>query len=138
MYELDLLCFASPFRFDLAAIRRYADAVDAVVVVAETDHMLSGFVILNLMGTRGSSSYYVTTLDVHPSWRRHGIATRLLAEAEGLAVYKGVKVIDLHVFCGNEAAIAFYAGQSFTRGQRYKDFYGSSLDAWGYSKVIAV
>ena len=117
-------------------MRRYASAVDAVVVVAETDDTLSGFVLLNLTRTRGHSSYYVTTLDVHPSQRRHGIAASLLAEAEDLVVRKGVGAIDLHVFCGNDAAITFYEGRSFTRGQRYKDFYGESLDAWGYSKVI--
>ncbi len=119
-------------------MHRYVGASGAIVVVAETDETLSGFAILNLARTRGLLSYYVTTLDVHPSRRRHGVAARLLAEAEGLAARKGVGTIDLHVFCGNDAAIAFYERRGFTRGRRYRNFYGASLDAWGYAKWIAL
>jgi ribosomal-protein-alanine N-acetyltransferase len=88
MYRLDCLCFEEPFRFDLWTLRRFATQRDALVVVDETEGALRGFVIAEVSRRREVACGYVATIDVHPEHRRAGLARRLMAEVERLAVTK--------------------------------------------------
>ena len=136
MYELDLLCFADPFCFDLRSMRHFAMQKDAIVVVAEDSGALGGFVILNLEPMLGAKIAYVTTLDVHPQLRRHGLAMKLMDEAERVAEGAGAGLAALHVYTGNEPAIAFYERRGYARGSLDPEFYGPGVDAWTYTKPL--
>ena len=48
MHALDVVCFERPFRFTRGAMRRFAEAKKARVVVAEEGDALVGFVILHV------------------------------------------------------------------------------------------
>jgi len=133
MHRLDLLCFDSPFRFDLRAMRRFALAPNAIAIVAEEESTLAGFVILN---PTHRVSAYVTTLDVHPAHRRHGLARRLMASAEAAARRANLTPLRLHVSTENPAAIAFYEAIGFARQSLHEDFYAPSLHAWLYTKPL--
>jgi ribosomal protein S18 acetylase RimI-like enzyme len=136
MYELDLLCFTQPFTFDLRSMRRFATQKNAIVVVAEHSGNLAGFVILNLESMLGAKLAYVTTLDVHPNLRRHGLATKLMDEEERLAELAGAALAALHVYSDNEAAITFYERRGYLRGSPDVDFYGPGMNAWTYTKPL--
>ena len=133
MHALDLLCFDERFRFDLPAMEQYALEASAVVLVAERERKLLGFVILTRRGRRG----YVSTLDVDPGLRREGLARRLMMAAEAQLVAAGGVAVDLHVFVENEAAVRFYESAGYRRGRRVRNYYGRGLDAWVYGKVLA-
>jgi ribosomal-protein-alanine N-acetyltransferase len=134
MYRLDLLCFTAPYRFDLRTMRRFASAPNSIVIVAEEKPTLAGFVILNPTHRHAA---YVTTLDVHPAHRRHGLARRLMESAEAAALTAALTTLRLHVSTENTAAIAFYEAIGFTRHSLMENFYAPSLHAWLYSKLLA-
>ena len=137
MYRLDLLCFDPPFRFDMRSMRKFAGEPKAIVVVAELDGELAGFILVNVTLRQTISSGYLTTLDVHPDHRRKGLALELLEHAQQISVAEDIMYLRLHVFTGNEAAIAFYEKHGFQRlFHPVRGFYGDGLDAWIYLKHL--
>ena len=151
MYAIDLICFEEPFRFDLKSMTRFAEARNALVVIAErrrgregsdaaearrgvwadpAGEML-GFVIVHVERGRGGQRGYVVTLDELPEERRSGLAGRLMAEAERLAVEAGAGRMELDVFEGNEGAIRFYERQGYLHAGRRRGFYGTVPNASG-------
>ena len=132
MFRLDEACFAEPFRFTQAAMRRFAESRQARVVIAESDGTLAGFAILHVEGRVG----YVVTLDVAEDFRRRGLALLLMQAMEQQAVDAGCSVVGLHVFVGNETAIRFYEHAGYERAGDVPGFYGEGLDAWAYRKKV--
>ncbi len=138
MHALDVVCFEPPFRFSRGAMRRFAEAKRARVVLAEQEGILAGFVILHLEPSVQGPVGYVVTLDVAPEFRRRGVATQLMREAERLAQEEGCLAMALHVFTENRAAIRFYTQDGFRRAHREDGFYGASQDAWVFYKPLRV
>jgi ribosomal-protein-alanine N-acetyltransferase len=137
LYALDVACFEKPFRFTRGAMRRFAEAANAQVVIAETQGELAGFCIVHMERVRGGHVGYVVTLDVAAAYRRQGLARRLMAEAERQAEAAGCNALALHVHTGNAAAIRFYAACGFVYVRPAQDFYGPGLDAAVWSKELS-
>jgi [ribosomal protein S18]-alanine N-acetyltransferase len=136
MHALDVACFEKPFRFSRSAMRRFAEARNARVVVAEENDLLVGFVILEIEAAEDARFAYIVTLDVSPEHRRRGLAGQLMQQAESVAFREGCAAVVLHVFTGNEPALRFYAGCSFLQSHREHDFYGRGIDAWVFHKLL--
>jgi ribosomal-protein-alanine N-acetyltransferase len=136
MYALDVVCFEKPFRFTPSAMRRFAEAKMARVVIAEESDALAGFVIFHIEEVEKRRFGYIVTLDVVPELRRRGIAEALMNEAERQARMDGCTALVLHVFTDNEVAIRFYTGKGFVRSHRAEGFYGPGVDAWVYHKLL--
>jgi len=136
MYALDLLCFDKPFRFDLRSMRKYATHPEAIVLIAELDGEMRGFIVVNPSRRKALHSAYVTTLDVHPDFRRQGIARALLVEAERRVAASGAVTMQLHVFTGNVDAIRFYESAGYEQLLLTEDFYSPGLDALAYTKLL--
>lgn len=136
MYELDLVCFNEPFRFDLQTMRRFVMDPGAIVVVAEGGGLLVGFVVVHPVRRGRKLVGYVVTLDVNPKYRRSGLATDLIETAEAQTLEAGADLITLHVHTGNEPAIGFYEQAGYRRGESRPGFYGNGLDAWVYLKAL--
>ena len=136
MHSLDVECFGKPFRFSRSAMRRFAEAKKARVVIAEDSGDLVGFVILDIEDTEDERFGYIVTLDVSPEHRRRGLARELMQEVEREASREGCTAVGLHVFTGNEPAVRFYVGRGFVRSHRENDFYGRGIDAWVFHKPL--
>ncbi|WP_158786653.1 GNAT family N-acetyltransferase [Granulicella sp. L46] len=136
MHALDVECFDKPFRFSRGAMRRFAEAKKARVVIAEDNDALVGFVILDIEETEEGRFGYIVTLDISPGYRRRGVAGQLMEQVEREALREGCAAVVLHVFTGNEPAIRFYAGRGFVRSHRENDFYGRGIDAWVFHKPL--
>jgi len=136
MHALDVACFDKPFRFTRSAMRRFAEAKKARVVIAEDADALVGFVILDIEDTEEGRFGYIVTLDVSPEHRRRGLAGRLMQQSERDAVREGCAAVVLHVFTGNEPAIRFYVARGFVQSHRESDFYGRGFDAWVFHKPL--
>ena len=61
-------------------------------------------------------AWYVDALAVDPAWRRRGVATALLTDAEAQAHAHGWPVIALDAEIDNLGAQSLYAGAGFRRG----------------------
>lgn len=138
MHALDGVCFEKPFRFSRSAMRRFAQAPMARVVIAEEDAALVGFAILDIEDTDTGRVGYVVTLDVDPACRRRGVAGALMREVERQAVAEGCPGMLLHVFIGNAAAMQFYEAEGYVRSHRVEGFYGAGMDAWVCRKLLVV
>jgi [ribosomal protein S18]-alanine N-acetyltransferase len=132
MFRLDEVCFEAPFRFSRGAMRRFAEAKRARVVLAEVAGEIAGFCIVHVELGAG----YVVTLDVAPAWRRQGLAGMLMERVETEARAAGCGVLVLHVFDGNAGAVRFYERLGYVLVGREAGFYGDGVDALVYRKVV--
>jgi ribosomal-protein-alanine N-acetyltransferase len=132
MHALDLICFDPVFRFSRGAMRSFAEAPGAVIVLAEAERTLAGFCIAQLEDRTG----YVVTLDVAPEWRRHGLARRLMAELESRLLTAGAVEMHLHVFSGNTAAICIYESIGYSQMCMAENFYAQGMHALLYRKPL--
>ena len=139
IYRLDRDCFAAAFRFDCKSMQEFAEAGNAICLVAETrSGGIAGFVIVHLDLDATGLQGYVVTLDVAEGYRREGIASRLMLEAESRAGAAGARRMELHVFTGNEGAIRFYERMGYSRLAVRRRFYRTGgLDAFLYRKDLA-
>ncbi|WP_353067263.1 N-acetyltransferase [Tunturibacter psychrotolerans] len=140
IYRLDQLCFSSEFRFGRESMRAFAEADDAVTLIAETTGgEIAGFVIVQVERSWNIVRGYVVTLDVAEKRRRRGLAQTLLQEAERRAATAGALWMELHVFTGNEGAIRFYERSGYARTELKRRFYGGAgLDAFAYRKELGL
>jgi ribosomal-protein-alanine N-acetyltransferase len=132
MHALDLVCFQPVFQFSRGAMRRFAEAPGAIVVLGEAAGELVGFCVVNMEVQTG----YVVTLDVAPAWRRRGLARRLMEDVEAKVGAAGGVGMALHVFNGNTAAMQFYESMGYGRVGMAEGFYGRGLDGLVYRKRI--
>ena len=132
IFALDQVCFEAPFRFSERAMRRFAEARNALTVVAEDAGEIAGFCIAHVEGAVA----YVVTLDVAPGFRRQGLAGSMMRVLESAAKNAGCGAMELHVSVENEGAVAFYEREGYARVGRVKRFYGVGGDAWVYGKRL--
>ncbi|HTV08376.1 MAG TPA: N-acetyltransferase [Candidatus Aquilonibacter sp.] len=137
IFALDQICFEPPFRFSKNMMRRFAEARNALTVVAESESgMISAFGIAHVERSWAMSSAYVVTLDVEPGQRRRGLASETMQRMEQRACEAGCRAMVLHVSVENEGAIEFYERRRYVRRQMAKGFYGPGRDAYVYSKPL--
>lgn len=136
MVTLDASCFEAPFRFSRESMRRFAEADNAWVILAEDGHGLAGFCIVHHEQSVGPPIGYVVTIDVAERWRSRGIGERMLSDAETWS--RGHKCVGmmLHVFVKNERALRFYDRLQYRRVGLQKGFYGPGLHAAMYWKDL--
>jgi ribosomal-protein-alanine N-acetyltransferase len=135
--RLDEGCFAEEFRFDRSSMKAYAEARNAISLVAEKEGEIVGFAIAHVDRVAAVWRGYVVTLDVAAEYRRRGLAGQMMQAVEMLAEAAGAQRIELHVFTENDAAIRFYERIGYERVARLRRFYGADgLDAFEYRKEL--
>jgi [ribosomal protein S18]-alanine N-acetyltransferase len=135
--RLDERCFDEEFRFDRRSMKAYAEARNAVSLIAENEGEIVGFAIAHIDNVAAGWRGYVVTLDVAAEYRRRGLAEQMMQAVEMLAEAAGALRMDLHVFTENETAIRFYERIGYERFARRRRFYGAEgLDAYEYRKEL--
>jgi [ribosomal protein S18]-alanine N-acetyltransferase len=135
--RLDETCFTEEFRFDRRSMKAYAEARNAVSLIAEKEDEIVGFAIAHIDRVAAGWRGYVVTLDVAAEYRRRGLAGQMMQAVEMLAEAAGAQRIELHVFTENDAAIRFYERVGYERVARLRRFYGAEgLDAFEYRKEL--
>ena len=93
---------------------------DRVVLLAEADGETAGFLfalirhVKNHRAMKDQSMIYVDDLCVAQAYRRHGIGSLLLKEAEKIGLSHGCTRIELDVQAFNDDAVRFYEAVGFT------------------------
>jgi ribosomal-protein-alanine N-acetyltransferase len=138
IFALDEVCFTSPFRFSERAMQQFAEARNALTVVAEEEatREIAGFCIAHVERARKGLVTYIVTLDVGPAYRRHGLARQMMQSIEGQALEADCEAVELHVWTENDAAIAFYEREGYERSHIVKSFYGLGRHAYVYRKPL--
>jgi ribosomal-protein-alanine N-acetyltransferase len=134
--ELDAACFSPPFRFSKAAMRQFAGAENAWVLIAEAREEIAGFCIVHREQAQGSAVGYLVTIDVAERFRHEGIGQRMLARGEEWVSESGGEALFLHVYVKNEAAVKFYERSGYQRTGEQPGFYGPGIDAAMYWKPL--
>lgn len=139
IFALDEVCFEPPFRFSARAMKQFAEARNALTVIAEAEVTgeVAGFCIAHLERAGHGLRAYVVTLDVAPSYRRHGLAMQMMGRIQNQAGEAGCEAIELHVSVENTGAIAFYESEGYERSHLVKSFYGLGRHAYVYRKTLS-
>lgn len=93
---------------------------DRVVLLAEADGETAGFLfalirhVKNHRAMKDQSMIYVDDLCVAQAYRRHGIGSLLLKEAEKIGLSHGCPRMELDVQAFNDDAVRFYEAVGFT------------------------
>ncbi len=138
IFALDQVCFTQPFRFSERAMQQFAEARNALTVIAEDEATgeIAGFCIAHVERARKGLVTYVVTLDVAPAYRRQGLARQMMESIERQALEVGCEAVELHVWVENEAAIAFYEREGYESSHIVKSFYGLGRHAYVYRKPL--
>jgi GNAT superfamily N-acetyltransferase len=97
-------------RLDRGADRRTLEVLEReTVFVAEVHGSAAGYVAL--AGEAGSVR--VDQLFVRPEHEARGVGTRLLEHAEGYAIHRRARTLQVVVSAGDRRALQFYRGRGF-------------------------
>jgi len=147
IHEIDQACYEPRIAYSRTEMRQYLRFPGADCVVAEVTHKnsaeaaetgsaareLVGFCITAHRGPWG----YIVTMDMLPAYRRHGIASLLLTEAERRMISNGVREIGLETATDNSAAIAFWQKHGYRKSGVRKNYYPGGRDAYSMAKRLA-
>jgi ribosomal-protein-alanine N-acetyltransferase len=133
LHEIDKKCFEPAIAYSRGQLREYLDLPGADCVVAEAEGRIAGF----LVAARKRRVGYVVTIDVLKPYRRAGVGTLLLAEAERRLAAAGVRVVELETATDNVSAIAFWEKHGYRTGGVIKSYYPNGRDAFSMSKPLA-
>lgn len=136
LYALEELCFTPPLRFDrefMLKILTHPASINRVVLDAQT---VIAFIIGSVHQKNSLRTVYIETLEVHPAFRRQGLASRMLAEFEASARASSADQIRLHVDAANTAAIRLYERHGFVRHRLIENFYPTGASAFIYRKNL--
>jgi [ribosomal protein S18]-alanine N-acetyltransferase len=111
-----------------AAIR--SDSTNVAVLYERGS--LIGFGIMQY----GERTAHLALLAVHPSYRRQGLAGRLLSWLEKCADTAGIERIGVEARCDNPVAIAFYCRQGYVQLAKIAGYYRGVLDAVRMEKCL--
>ena len=104
------------------------------VLVVSADNILVGSIIVLLRRNIGNARIY--SLNVHPEYRRKGLASILMDHSEKLLREKGFKNITLEVGVRNESAQSLYYSKGFVMDKTLKCYYKDGSDAYHLIKKL--
>jgi ribosomal protein S18 acetylase RimI-like enzyme len=143
LYEIDQACYEPAIAYSRRELRNYLRFPGADCVVAEAEAAgkneskprkseIAGFCVTAHEDDWG----YIITIDVLEAYRRHGLGTLLLGEAERRLAANGASEIGLDTAVNNETAIAFWQKHGYRiRGTR-KGYYPGGVDAYAMMKRV--
>ena len=129
---IDRACYSPEIAYSRREMRGYLNAPGAECIVAESESGMAGFCI-----TACRRVGYIVTIDVLEEFRRQGLGTALLFEAENRLAGKGVRVVTLDTATDNASAIAFWQKHGYRTIGRRKGYYPNGIDAFAMTKALA-
>ena len=130
--EIDQACYEPAIAYSRREMRNYLRFPGADCVIADKDGKLVGFCLTAHQQARG----YIITIDVLEQFRRQGVGSALLAEAERRLASHGVEQIGLETATDNETAIAFWQRHGYRTRGVWKGYYPGGRDAFAMTKAL--
>jgi len=117
--QIEGLCFPEETAFPpkmFAYLIRYAVSL----VASEPDKKVLGFIMGYTSGKTGA----VYTLDVHPSYRRRGIGSKLMQSLEEKLALLGAQAIRLEAALDRPGAVELYRKAGYQERELVRNYYG--------------
>jgi ribosomal-protein-alanine N-acetyltransferase len=137
LYGIDQACFDEAIAYSRRDLRAYLKFLGAECVVGEANAAhIAGFCISARQARQGHNWGYIITMDVLPKYRRHGLATALLDEAERRMAMKKVTEVWLETATDNDPAIAFWQKHGYRKRGVQNSYYPDGRDAFTMQKIL--
>ena len=134
LYELDQQCFPPGIAYSRRELAYYMKLRGAFTLVAETDQprpKLAGFIVAQ-KHPRGMG--HIVTIDTVAEFRRHGLGTLLMNEAESRLRSLGVTAMFLETVVDNTNAIKFYKKLGYFIVKTLPRYYQGKIDGFLLAK----
>lgn len=137
IYAIDQACYEPRIAYSRTELRQYLRFPGAECVVAETSRENAATAMIGFCITAHKYSWgYVVTMDVLAEYRRYGVGSMLLTEAERRLVANGVRQIGLETATDNAPAIAFWQKHGYRKSGVRKNYYPGGRDAYSMAKRL--
>lgn len=125
LLNLEEICFKEE-KFHKLQLKYLLLKAKSVVLVAEAGGIIGSIIVLLRENIHNARIY---SLNVHPAYRRQGIASLLMDTAMGLLKEKGVTKVTLETGVNNKAAQNLYESKGFFVDKRLYNYYKNGDDA---------
>ena len=125
LYEIEKQCFNQE-AFTKQQIAYLLTDYNAIGLAARANGEIAGFVIARVDIGRNAPLGHILTVDIAPSYRRKGIAQKLLHEIETIFKERGIKECRLEVREDNVAASNLYQKLGYKKVGKLEKYYGDA------------
>ncbi|MCX9085837.1 MAG: N-acetyltransferase [Candidatus Methanoperedens sp.] len=133
LLSLEKICFKEE-TFHIHQIQYLLLKAKSIVLLAETDGNIVGSMIILLRKHILNARIY--SLNVHPEYRRKGVASSLMDFALDQLEKKGYGNISLETGINNNAARNLYFSKGFNIDRRLSNYYSNGDDAFHLIKKL--
>ena len=124
-YDIEKQCFDRG-AFSKQQIGYLLTDYNAIGLAARANGEIAGFVIGRMDIVRNTLFGRILTVDTVSSYRRKGIAQKLLREIEAIFKEKGAKESRLEVREDNAAALGLYRKLGYKKAGKLENYYGDA------------
>jgi len=148
LWQIDQNCFPPGIAYSREELQWYMQLPRAFVLIGEKESRVAGFVLASIAKVNGKrlsaaknpapleSVGHIITIDVLAKWRRGGIGSTLLTEAEDKLRDEGCRTVLLETGVDNDSAIRFYKKHGYSVMRTLPRYYLDSLDAFLMGKKL--
>lgn len=135
LYRLDRDCYPPGIAYTRRMLRWFLAQPGAFCIVAEANAnpALAGFIIADAQDEAG----HIITLDVASAWRRRGIGSQLVEEAERRMAAAGVVQVEIETATEDPVAVAFWHSRGYRTGGVIPKYYLGEHDAYWMVKPLS-
>jgi [ribosomal protein S18]-alanine N-acetyltransferase len=124
LYQIEEQCFDQE-AFTKHQIAYLLTDYNTLSLVAKSNSDIAGFIIAQVEIENETLYGHIITINVSPSYRRKGVATKLIQEIELLLKQKGITESHLEVREDNNAAIKLYQSLKYQKISKLEKYYGN-------------
>ena len=148
LWQIDQNCFPPGIAYGREELQWYMQLPRAFALVSERNTKIVGFVLTSIAQVNGKkrgsgaalatieSVGHIITIDVLAKWRREGVGSKLLSQAEDKLREEGCRTVLLETGVDNESAIRFYKKHGYNVMRTLPRYYLDSLDAFLMGKKL--
>jgi len=122
LYEIEVQCFNQE-AFTKRQIAYLLAEYNTIGLVAKVNGDIAGFIISRVETENGALYGHIITINVMPTYRRKGIASKMLQETEEILKGKGITECHLEAREDNSAALKLYQSNGYRKIGRLEKYY---------------
>ena len=125
LYEIEAQCFTQE-AFTKRQIAYLLTDYNTIGLIAKANNDIAGFIIIQVETQEDAIFGHIITLNVAPTYRRKGLAQKLVCEIEAILKSRGINQIRLEVRQDNTSAIKLYQHLGYREIGKLEKYYGKA------------